>query len=612
MFIIIPGAFNAQVGVPGGTQQGQVVTVGSILKVIERDRRPYPTDVGTPSEIWIDNTAGIGYICKEFDTGHGTVWDRLDLLGDFVTFGDSDPGVNIDIKLGYRPGSLRYARNSEILWICKDNTQGAAVWDVLSSGGGVVSVNGLTGVVQLYLDDILDVDAATPNDGDVLTWDSASSTWIAATGGGGTYTVDNGLTESPANNFQLGGTLIQDTTINTGIYEMVFSGIRPYGSATSEFYNLDQGQAIYAESIEDVAIVGYSNQDSGGYFSSDEGTPISGAILDSPNNNTVLPLIGLSRKTLGSAANGIGGSIQFRTETSTNVLRNSLDIKNYWTNVIDANRTSAFELWLANGGTNARKLLLAGSGQLTLDNYTGTTFDASPFKSLGVDASGNVITFTGGGGGTVTGVTATLPITSSGGAAPVISTSMATNKLIGRGTAGTGVMEEITLGTNLSLSGTTLNASGGGNSIGQLTGDVDTVLATSSTQVMPSTLKANLKKGSFGVTVDGISSVIQVGQTGFVTLPYAGTITGWSITTNAPGSIQFDVWKAAAIDTIPTSGDSIVGGVYPTLTTAQLATSTSVGAWTTAFSAGHVFGFYVNSVSSTFKNATLTIRTTKT
>lgn len=44
-----------------------------------------------------------------------------------------------------------------------------------------------------------------------------------------------------------------------------------------------------------------------------------------------------------------------------------------------------------------------------------------------------------------------------------LSTSMATNKLIGRGTAGTGVMEEITLGTGLSLSGTTLNVAAGMN-----------------------------------------------------------------------------------------------------------------------------------------------------
>ena len=62
------------------------------------------------------------------------------------------------------------------------------------------------------------------------------------------------------------------------------------------------------------------------------------------------------------------------------------------------------------------------------------------------------------GTGTVTGVTATSPITSSGGTAPVISTSMATNKLIGRSSAGTGVMEEITVGTGLSLSAGTLNA----------------------------------------------------------------------------------------------------------------------------------------------------------
>lgn len=79
-----------------------------------------------------------------------------------------------------------------------------------------------------------------------------------------------------------------------------------------------------------------------------------------------------------------------------------------------------------------------------------------------------------------TSVGATSPITSIGGATPTISTSMATNKLIGRGTVGTGVMEEIILGTNLSLTGTTLNASGGGGGlpIATAAGAVDVITAT--------------------------------------------------------------------------------------------------------------------------------------
>lgn len=60
--------------------------------------------------------------------------------------------------------------------------------------------------------------------------------------------------------------------------------------------------------------------------------------------------------------------------------------------------------------------------------------------------------------GGVTGVTATAPITSSGGSAPVISTSMATNRLLGRTTAGTGVAEEISVGSGLSLSAGSLSA----------------------------------------------------------------------------------------------------------------------------------------------------------
>lgn len=49
-----------------------------------------------------------------------------------------------------------------------------------------------------------------------------------------------------------------------------------------------------------------------------------------------------------------------------------------------------------------------------------------------------------------------------------IGAQMNTGKLLGRSTAGTGAIEEITIGSGLSLSGGTLTATGGG---GSSTGD---------------------------------------------------------------------------------------------------------------------------------------------
>ncbi len=57
----------------------------------------------------------------------------------------------------------------------------------------------------------------------------------------------------------------------------------------------------------------------------------------------------------------------------------------------------------------------------------------------------------------VSSVSGVAPITSTGGSNPIVSTSIHTNKLIGRGSASTGVMEEITIGAGLALTGTVLN-----------------------------------------------------------------------------------------------------------------------------------------------------------
>jgi hypothetical protein len=124
------------------------------------------------------------------------------------------------------------------------------------------------------------------------------------------------------------------------------------------------------------------------------------------------------------------------------------------------------------------------------------------------------------------------------------------------------------------------------------------------------TLQTNA--GSFGVTVDGIIGIVQVGTTGYVVMPYDGTITSWVLTANASGTVSFDITKASS-GVIPTVSIIGGGGVYPTLSSQQILTGSTLTGWTTTFSAGDVFGFSVRAspAPATIKNVTLTIRVTR-
>lgn len=134
----------------------------------------------------------------------------------------------------------------------------------------------------------------------------------------------------------------------------------------------------------------------------------------------------------------------------------------------------------------------------------------------------------------VSSVGATSPLTSSGGLTPNISTSMATNRLIGRSTAGTGVMEEISVGTGLTLSGGTLSNSLPFNTPLTTKGDIYTRNATADTRlpigldtqmlVADSSTTTGLKwaaqpaatpTGYYAMYQDGLTQTIAVANTGY-------------------------------------------------------------------------------------------------
>lgn len=81
---------------------------------------------------------------------------------------------------------------------------------------------------------------ASPTNGQVLSWNSGTNTWVATTPSiGNTYTVNNGLTETPSGNFKLGGLLTGNTTITGGNFDLIL------GTSSSNISNLK----VYANKI---------------------------------------------------------------------------------------------------------------------------------------------------------------------------------------------------------------------------------------------------------------------------------------------------------------------------------------------------------------------------
>lgn len=115
--------------------------------------------------------------------------------------------------------------------------------------------------------------------------------------------------------------------------------------------------------------------------------------------------------------------------------------------------------------------------------------------------------------------------------------------------------------------------------------------------------------GSFGITIDGAGSTITTGNKGYLTIPYAATITGWQVIGSTTGSCVINVWKAAS-GNLPTVADSIDGTEKPTLTNQQINTDLSLSTWTVSIAQYDVFRFNVDS-ASTVTRVNLSIFVTK-
>jgi hypothetical protein len=205
---------------------------------------------------------------------------------------------------------------------------------------------------------------ANTTDGFVLTLVGGAPAWAAATGGSGIDSVKayNGLTAVGTDSVKIGGSLVENTTILNAGFSFTVSN----NTATTSFTatNGSSGTGLDAGS-------------SSGYgLTSQSVTGKSALLYVIPSStNTVVSTVEVLRATTASPGDGIGLSIDLQLESDGSGNRLSNQLISKFTTVADATRTSQFIITGVNSAVTQNLLTLAGSGQLTLDQYTTSNFN---------------------------------------------------------------------------------------------------------------------------------------------------------------------------------------------------------------------------------------------
>lgn len=130
-----------------------------------------------------------------------------------------------------------------------------------------------------------------------------------------------------------------------------------------------------------------------------------------------------------------------------------------------------------------------------------------------------------------------------------------------------------------------------------LTGDVEEVSLGGGLYFASNSITIDPPERAIGVTFDGNGATPTVGSIGYVVCPFDGEIQGWHIVSNVSGSAVVDVWKSSG--TIPTNVNTIAGTEKPTLSAQQLASDLSISTWTSlTVASGDVIGFELESVAT--------------
>lgn len=165
----------------------------------------------------------------------------------------------------------------------------------------------------------------------------------------------------------------------------------------------------------------------------------------------------------------------------------------------------------------------------------------------------------------------------------------ATDKILGRASAGAGLAEEITC-----------------------TAAARALLDDADAAAMVTTLGLdNTKRVAITFVIDGGDAVITTGVKGDLMIPFDCTLQSATLLADQTGAIVIDIWKDTYANYPPTNIDSITASAKPTLSSAAKAQDSSLTGWTTAITAGQTLRFNVDS-ATTIKRVTLILKAQRT
>lgn len=301
----------------------------------------------------------------------------------------------ITLTTTVQTGRVLFANSNAISGVAGFTFDGTSAISLGQTGSSLASINmygGTSGVVSIQPQ----AAAGTYNFNLPTTAGSSGQALLSGGGGGAAMTwsnvlvsANNALTANTSTNIQLGGPLIQDTAITAGAYQLGITG------GTNAIYtfvvsnnqngysiygvNTSGGFGVYGSGNSGYGVAGFCTSGIGGNFTSGTGVGLVGSVEPS-STNTTIEVARLDRKTSGTAAAGLGGTLDLYLERSdANASTVANQIKWVWTDPALATKTSNFIITGSNAGSVADLFTLSGAGALRLNAYgAGTaTFDAS-------------------------------------------------------------------------------------------------------------------------------------------------------------------------------------------------------------------------------------------